>query len=150
MLDRNDSPPRFAGSELEITVSEEVGVGAVVGSVEAVDPDEGASVSYSLVPSVSEGADASSDIDSPFSLDHRGTFTLTSPLDREIKDTYRLGVRASDGLQAAHTTLVIKVNLFFAFYKYFTVGRYRKKDFPALRPKIFPKLNTFPVIRVQS
>jgi protocadherin Fat 4 len=107
VLDKNDSPPSFQGTESEVWVSEEVGVGGLVAQVRAVDPDTVGQTSYSIV-SGSEGR---------FILDPDGSLRLRESLDRETKDTYRLQIRASDGLQASDTFITIKVNYYYYSYR---------------------------------
>ncbi|KAL1139774.1 hypothetical protein AAG570_006751, partial [Ranatra chinensis] len=102
VLDKNDSPPSFQGTESEVWVSEELGVGGLVAQVRALDPDTVGQIQYSVV----QGAQAR------FSLHPSGSLRLREPLDRETTDTYTLQIRASDGLQSSDTYLTIKVSFF--------------------------------------
>jgi protocadherin Fat 4 len=102
VLDKNDSPPAFRDLPSQLAVSEELGVGQTVTTVRAYDPDTLGQLSYSLV---------AGDETKRFQLDPvTGELRLREPLDRETQDTYRLTVRASDGLQSQDATLNIKVS----------------------------------------
>ncbi|KAF4520026.1 hypothetical protein B566_EDAN007174 [Ephemera danica] len=100
VLDKNDSPPTFRDLPNQLAVSEELGVGQAVTTVRAFDPDTLGQLSYSLV---------AGDETKRFQLDAvTGELRLREPLDRETQDTYRVTVRASDGLQTQDATLNIK------------------------------------------
>jgi protocadherin Fat 4 len=73
----------------------------MVGTLRASDPDTLGHLTYSLV-SGDEGH---------FQLDSAdtGVLRLKEALDREARDTYRLQVRASDGVQHTDTVVTIKV-----------------------------------------
>jgi hypothetical protein len=73
----------------------------MVATLRATDPDTLGHLTYSLV-SGDEGH---------FQLDmaDTGVLRLREALDREARDTYRLQVRASDGVQHTDTTVTIKV-----------------------------------------
>ncbi|XP_059476479.1 cadherin-related tumor suppressor [Neocloeon triangulifer] len=101
VLDKNDSPPVFKDMPTALSVSEELAVGQTVTTMRAVDPDTLGQLTYSLV---------SGDETKRFQLDSvTGELRLREPLDRETADTYKVKVRASDGLQFQETTLTIKV-----------------------------------------
>ncbi|XP_065342592.1 cadherin-related tumor suppressor [Cloeon dipterum] len=101
VLDKNDSPPVFKDMPSSLSVSEELAVGQTVTTIRAVDPDTLGQLTYSLV---------SGDDTKRFQLDSvTGELRLREPLDRETTDTYKVKVRASDGLQFQETTLAIKV-----------------------------------------
>jgi hypothetical protein len=72
-----------------------------VATLRATDPDTLGHLTYSLV-SGDEGH---------FQLDtaDTGVLRLREALDRETRDTYRLQVRASDGVQHTDTMITIKV-----------------------------------------
>lgn len=109
MLDKNDSPPVFKDMASSLSVSEELAVGQTVTTIKAVDPDTLGQLTYSLV---------SGDDTKRFQLDSvTGELRLKEPLDRETADTYKVKVRASDGLQFQETTLTIKVGI--EFFKTF-------------------------------
>lgn len=101
VLDRNDSPPSFHDTPLEYSVSEDLPIGQMVATLRATDPDTLGHLTYSLV-SGDEGH---------FQLDtaDTGVLRLREALDRESRETYRLQVRASDGVQHTDTTVTIKV-----------------------------------------
>ncbi|GLH01449.1 Fat-like cadherin-related tumor suppressor homolog [Gryllus bimaculatus] len=126
VLDRNDSPPSFRGAALVTAVSEDLPVGHAVATLGATDPDTLGELRYQLLgaagsgsfdaASVSASADASdaiADADGGaghFELDAvSGVLRLRDALDRETKDTYRLAVRASDGLQHTDAVFTVKV-----------------------------------------
>lgn len=99
MLDRNDSPPSFRGSPLSFSVSEELAVGQAVATLTATDPDTIGELSYSLATDTAT-----------FALDARtGVLRLRDALDREAVDSYRLLVRASDGVQTTDAYVTIQV-----------------------------------------
>jgi hypothetical protein len=103
VLDKNDSPPVFKDMANSLSVSEELAVGQTVTTIKAVDPDTLGQLTYSLV---------SGDDTKRFQLDSvTGELRLKEPLDRETADTYKVKVRASDGLQFQETTLTIKVGI---------------------------------------
>ncbi|XP_068085239.1 cadherin-related tumor suppressor [Anabrus simplex] len=98
VLDRNDSPPSFRDAQLVHSVSEDLPPGHAVATLRASDPDTLGELRYSLV----------SGDDGRFELDgSTGVLRLRDSLDRETKDTYKLTVRASDGLQ--HTDAVVTI-----------------------------------------
>lgn len=104
VLDRNDSPPSFRGSPLSFLVSEELAVGQAVATLAATDADSIGELSYVLVE------DATTAAASPFTLDGRtGVIRLRDALDREAQDSYRLPVRASDGVQTTDAYVTIQV-----------------------------------------
>lgn len=85
----------------EFSVSEDLPTGQVVATLRASDPDTPGPLSYSIV-SGDEGR---------FLLDPTtGELRLRDSLDRETKDTYRVQVRASDGVQSAETIITITVS----------------------------------------
>ncbi|KAF6207505.1 hypothetical protein GE061_015951 [Apolygus lucorum] len=99
VLDKNDSPPSFEGMPKEFAVSEEARPGETVGTVRAEDPDTIGTISYSL----QSGGDGKLTVSSD------GIIRLREPLDRETKDSYKLRIRASDGVEESHTIITIKV-----------------------------------------
>jgi protocadherin Fat 4 len=104
-LDRNDSPPSFSDTPTEYSVSEDLPTGQMVATLRASDPDTLGHLTYSLV----------SGDDGHFQLDtaDTGVVRLKEALDRETRDTYRLQVRASDGVQHTDTVVTIKVILLY-------------------------------------
>ena len=62
IVDENDNEPRFERSAIELSVSEQVGVGEPVGEVVASDRDEGenAELTYALLPLCRPGAASAS------------------------------------------------------------------------------------------
>ncbi|KAJ9591226.1 hypothetical protein L9F63_002232, partial [Diploptera punctata] len=99
VMDKNDSPPSFSNTPLEFSVTEDLPTGQMVASLRASDPDTLGHITYSLV-SGDEGH---------FHLDtaDTGVLRLREALDRETRDTYRLQVRASDGVQHTDTMVTI-------------------------------------------
>ncbi|KAG8263943.1 hypothetical protein J6590_021610 [Homalodisca vitripennis] len=86
----------------EYSVSEDLPAGQVVATLRASDPDTPGTLSYAVV-SGDEGR---------FELDSStGTLRLRDSLDRETRDTYRLQVKASDGVQSAETIITIRSEL---------------------------------------
>lgn len=121
-MDKNDSPPVFEVRErdqgrdrdgisggLVLRVSEEAGAGQAVGTVRARDPDTLGRVRYQL------RAPAHRFVLEP----DTGVLKLAEPLDREQRDTYKLVVRATDGIQYTDTTVTIQVrfNLISLFFQ---------------------------------
>jgi hypothetical protein len=108
VLDKNDSPPVFKDMPSSLSVTEELAVGQTVTTIRAVDLDTLGQLTYSLV---------SGDDTKRFQLDSvTGELRLKEPLDRETTDTYKVKVRASDGLQFQETTLTIKVGISSMFH----------------------------------
>ncbi|KAG8226848.1 hypothetical protein J437_LFUL004089 [Ladona fulva] len=102
VLDKNDSPPSFRDTPIEYTVSEDLSAGQAVATLRATDPDTLGTLTYTLVST--EGGD-----ESRFELDaNTGVLRLKQALDREERDTYRLVVRASDGIQNTDADVTIK------------------------------------------
>ena len=88
--DLNDNRAMYDNLIVEYSISEDTAVGTVVFVVPAIDQDEGknGTLSFELVFENHQGA---------FTLDsHSGIVTLNSSLDREILDSYVIGVQASD------------------------------------------------------
>lgn len=110
VMDKNDESPTFRDMPLSYMVSEDLGIGQIVATIKATDPDTIGKLEYSLI----------SGDDGKFALDkHQGTLKLRDTLDRETKDLYKLLIRVTDGLQYTETTISIQVGkiLFFFVYK---------------------------------
>lgn len=101
VLDRNDSPPSFAGTPTEVSVSEDLSPGQTVATLRARDPDLTGETRYSLL-----GGDQGRFAVDPGS----GVVRLRHALDRETCDVYRLALRASDGEQHSDTVLTVHVS----------------------------------------
>ncbi|CAH0559968.1 unnamed protein product [Brassicogethes aeneus] len=100
VLDKNDSPPSFKDTPLQFFVSEDLGPGQSIATIRAEDPDTIGELEYSLI----KGHDGH------FTLDkNSGVLRLEDSLDRETKDTYKLTVRASDGIQYTDTVVTVQV-----------------------------------------
>lgn len=100
VLDRNDSPPIFRDLPLTFTVTEDLGAGQAVATIRSTDPDTIGKLEYSL-----ENGD-----DGKFMLEKdTGVLKLRDTLDRETKDTYKLVIRVTDGVQHTETTIKIQV-----------------------------------------
>jgi hypothetical protein len=106
VMDKNDESPTFRDMPLSYTVSEDLGIGQIVATIKATDPDTIGKLEYSLI----------SGDDGKFALDkHNGTLMLRDTLDRETKDLYKLLIRVTDGLQYTETTISIQVGKFTTF-----------------------------------
>uniref|UniRef100_A0A668AXH9 FAT atypical cadherin 3a n=1 Tax=Myripristis murdjan TaxID=586833 RepID=A0A668AXH9_9TELE len=87
VTDVNDNPPIFTLPQYTASVYEDTATKALLTRIQAIDPDEGRKVVYSLVDS-SGGF---------FSIDKSsGIVVLERVLDREIQPFYQITVRASD------------------------------------------------------
>lgn len=103
VLDKNDSPPSFKDTPLHYSVSEDLGPGQPIATIKAEDPDTIGTLNYTII----KGDDGH------FLLDKSsGVLKLMDSLDRETKDTYKLTVRCSDGLQFTDTIVTIEVSFF--------------------------------------
>ncbi|KAG8511218.1 Protocadherin Fat 4 [Galemys pyrenaicus] len=102
LQDINDNPPVFPTDLLDLAVEENIGDGAKIVQLTAVDADEGANalVTYAIV----SGADDSFRIDP-----ESGDLIATRRLDRERRAKYSLLVRADDGLQSSDVRVGITV-----------------------------------------
>nr|WP_253942359.1 putative Ig domain-containing protein [Nocardioides sp. zg-1230] len=95
---RDDRAPVIDDQQLE--VSESAAAGAIVGTVEATDPDDD-TVSYSITAGNGAGR---------FTLDAAtGELTLAAPVDFEDVKAYDLTVRASAGLLSNEATVAVTV-----------------------------------------
>ncbi|XP_030836442.1 protocadherin Fat 1 isoform X2 [Strongylocentrotus purpuratus] len=103
VVDFNDSPPRFTQKVYPGEVLESDPIGTVTVSIQAVDGDVGtnAHVVYYIT---------SGDPFNHFAIEsNSGKIYVANPLDRELKDTYRLNVTATDGLFSDTAQVVISV-----------------------------------------
>ena len=94
----DDEPAAIATSFVDSAVAESVAIGAVIGTVNATDP-EGNSVTYSLSGTGSDN----------FSVDANGNITVINSLDYESASAYELTLVVDDGTYAATETLTISV-----------------------------------------
>jgi hypothetical protein len=94
----DDEPAAIATSFVDSAVAESVTIGAVIGTVNATDP-EGNSVTYSLSGTGSDN----------FSVDANGNITVVNNLDYESASAYELTLVVDDGTYAATETLTISV-----------------------------------------
>ena len=105
LRDVNDNRPMWDQEEFLTNIPEDAEVGGIVIKVHAIDLDLGDNrkVSYSLLESESD----------TFKIDSRtGIVSLTKSLDREIRDSFNLSVRAMDSGRprlTAVTSLVVRV-----------------------------------------
>lgn len=100
-MDKNDSPPTFRDLPQSYMVSEDLGIGQLVATIKASDPDTIGQLEYSLI----------SGDDGKFLLEKsQGILKLRDTLDRETKDLYKLLIRVTDGVQYTETTIAIQVN----------------------------------------
>uniref|UniRef100_W5KN59 FAT atypical cadherin 3 n=1 Tax=Astyanax mexicanus TaxID=7994 RepID=W5KN59_ASTMX len=111
VLDVNDNAPSFFFTEFLASVFESAAPKTLLTRLQASDPDEGLnrSIMYSLVDSA----------DGVFSIDSfSGVVILEKPLDRELRDSYRVRVQAADqaggpdslSTQVDLTVMVLDVN----------------------------------------
>ena len=107
VLDVNDNAPEWSADSFAAALKEDAAVGTVATLVAATDPDSGNNrrVSYALLG----GGDASNS----FRVDSSsGVVTLAKPLDREMRASYNLTVRAMDaGLPRLSSTVSLIVNV---------------------------------------
>ncbi|KAL3265832.1 hypothetical protein HHI36_010028, partial [Cryptolaemus montrouzieri] len=92
-------PPSFKDLPMHYSVSEDLGPGESVATVKADDPDTIGELKYSVI----KGNDGHFAIN-----EETGVLQLLEALDREMKDVYKLTVRAGDGNQFTDTTLTIE------------------------------------------
>ncbi len=82
-------PPTFDASSYSFEVSEDAAAGTQVGTVSATDPDEGDTLTYSIVSGNEAGK---------FAVDgSTGIITVAGTLDYDTASSYTLTVQASDG-----------------------------------------------------
>ena len=87
--DECSQPPTFDAASYSFKVSEDAAAGTQAGTVSATDPDEGDTLTYSIV-SGNEGG--------KFAIDgSTGVITVSGTLDYETASSYTLTVQASDG-----------------------------------------------------
>lgn len=99
MEDINDTPPVFQDIST-VRFSEETNPGVALYTVRAYDADLDSVLSYSLV-----GGDTDT-----FIMDQEtGEISLSHTVDREVRETYRLTVRASDGKYESVANLILVV-----------------------------------------
>ncbi|KAJ8012028.1 hypothetical protein DPEC_G00064430 [Dallia pectoralis] len=101
-----DEPPLFERASYLMEVKEDAALGAVVGSVRAMDPDRTNSpVRYSI--------DRRTDLDRHFNVHSgNGTIFITRPLDREEADWHNISVIAAEfnkPLQASRVPVYIRL-----------------------------------------
>ncbi|KAL1139417.1 hypothetical protein AAG570_006401 [Ranatra chinensis] len=107
LLDQNDSPPRFTQPQYTAAVWEGNNKGTYVMQVSATDVDQGpnARLLYHIVDGNHDNAFV---IEPPFS----GIVKTNIVLDREIRDSYRLTVIATDeGIPQLTGTSTIRINI---------------------------------------
>lgn len=98
----NDTPPTFA-SYSTIKFSEDTLPGEVVATLSASDADLESKIKYSLV----SGATGTFTID-----ENTGDLSILHTVDREELETYRLGIRASDGEHNTVINTIIIVSIY--------------------------------------
>lgn len=101
--DTNDNAPEFSETSHKATIAEDAPVNTVLIKMHATDPDLGLSrrIKYSFVDS----ADGHFTID-----DTEGVVSLARPLDREVRDSFTLTVRAQDhGVPPLSSTTLLTV-----------------------------------------
>ena len=93
-------PPGFSAASYDFSIAEDIRTGYSVGSVSATDPDDGDTVSYSIITAGNERGDFAID-------DGTGEITVAAHyLDYETVSAYSLTVEASDGRGGAATATV--------------------------------------------
>nr|XP_023698667.1 protocadherin gamma-C5-like isoform X9 [Paramormyrops kingsleyae] len=93
VLDINDNAPVFDNAAYDISLSEHTPKGTIIGTVKAVDIDEGlnSDIVYSLNPRTSE------QIRNMFSINHlTGELALNNSIDYEETASFSFDIRASD------------------------------------------------------
>ena len=91
--------PAFDEASYSFEVVEDAAVGDVVGTVSAMDPDDGDAVSYSITAGNGDGK---------FNIDvGTGEIAVAASLDHETADSYTLTVEASDGRNGTATVAVM-------------------------------------------
>ena len=91
--------PEFAPTSYEFSIREDASVGDAVGTVSAVDPDDGDTVSYEITAGNEDGK---------FVIDAgTGEITVAGALNYENDSTYTLTVEASDGQGGTSTASFI-------------------------------------------
>lgn len=100
--DINDTPPVFEDFST-IRFSEETNPGVPISTMKAYDADLESVIEYSIV---------SGDRDT-FNIDKQtGELSLIHTVDRETQETFRLGVRASDGKQYSDINVILVVSYY--------------------------------------
>ncbi|KAJ8688393.1 hypothetical protein QAD02_024188, partial [Eretmocerus hayati] len=121
VLDKNDVAPQWAFGPWKFEISEEAPPNTLVAQLKAQDPDTIGSPKYSIVgppkgssqstPNDEDNLIDGNRLSNPFKLDAvTGQLRLAEALDREVKPSYTLRVRADDGLQHSDVTLTIIVS----------------------------------------
>lgn len=100
VTDVNDCPPTFSQTTYEATVLLPTSQGVTVVTLAASDPDlpAGAAIKYDIIEGDADGA---------FELRATGVLAVARP--ELLADTYRLRVRASDGLYSSTARVEIRV-----------------------------------------
>lgn len=104
VLDQNDNAPVFPTPHFVFFVPEDVAPSALVGQVEATDPDEGENGRTALRLVDSSGTFV---LDGP-----HGTLHTVEPLDRETEERYELFLLASDHGRPLALTSTARVTVF--------------------------------------
>ncbi|VDM23448.1 unnamed protein product [Hydatigera taeniaeformis] len=99
LLDQNDQCPRFTKPELKITVRESVGVGEVIGKIDATDSDETSVLVYTMV--------GSSDNFAVISVS--GQVKVVRPLALAVEKTQTYTVSVNDGECEIVGTMIIEI-----------------------------------------
>ncbi|MDE2718085.1 MAG: cadherin domain-containing protein [Chloroflexota bacterium] len=95
--------PAFGSATYEFSVSEDASTGTSVGTVSAIDPDEGDSVTYSIT----DGND-----ESKFSIGSSGgNIAVAGSLDYETVSSYTLTVEASDGKEGSTSSATVEISV---------------------------------------
>lgn len=98
----------FRNTPLIYSVSEDLGAGHTVATIQATDPDTLGTLTYTMA----QGDDGKFLLE-PVS----GVLRLKDALDRETKDNYQLVIRVTDGVQHTETTVTIQVSIISWFYQ---------------------------------
>ena len=103
IADTNDQPPVFKSNYSEISVTENTGIGELVGTVTASDADIG--VNAEMTYRIKKG-----NIDGNFEVHpDNGRIIVNGKIDYEMRSTYELEIEAWDGKHEDTTVLVITV-----------------------------------------
>ncbi|XP_072332422.1 protocadherin-20 isoform X2 [Scyliorhinus torazame] len=139
LLDVNDNSPLFTSSLLNVTIEENNPPNSFLLKVKATDADSGemGTVTYLLGPTVPPA----------FALDQfTGVLTVSTSLDREERETYRLAIRAIDGGSPARvSTATVLLTVLDANDN---SPRFINKDFSFFVPEDYPSFSEIGVIGV--
>ncbi|XP_007891639.2 protocadherin-20 [Callorhinchus milii] len=139
LIDQNDNSPAFTNSLVDVSIEENNPPDTFLIQLKATDDDSGkmGAIAYTLEPG------------SPpcFALDQvTGVLAVSASLDREVREKYRLMVRATDGgSPARESTATVLVTV---LDKNDNKPRFINKDFSFFVPENFPSFGEIGVVGV--